>query len=66
MIDSLLDPASLPDKTTTVSLVQTHISIVFVADEYVYKVIIHKKYLPKQVLDILKTEPIVLPPWDPM
>jgi bleomycin hydrolase len=35
-------------------------------DEYVYKVIIRKKYLPKDVLDILKTEPIVLPPWDPM
>lgn len=35
-------------------------------DEYVYKVIIHKKYLPKRVLDVLKTEPIVLPPWDPM
>jgi bleomycin hydrolase len=35
-------------------------------DEYVYKVIIHKKYLPKQVLAILKTEPVVLPPWDPM
>ncbi|KPL01337.1 MAG: hypothetical protein AMJ91_00220 [candidate division Zixibacteria bacterium SM23_73_3] len=35
-------------------------------DEYVYKVIINKKHLPKRVLDILKTEPIVLPPWDPM
>jgi bleomycin hydrolase len=35
-------------------------------DEYVYKVIINKKYLPKRVLDILKTEPIILPPWDPM
>jgi bleomycin hydrolase len=35
-------------------------------DEYVYKVIINKKHLPKQVLDILKTEPIELPPWDPM
>ncbi|MFQ6031940.1 MAG: C1 family peptidase, partial [Candidatus Zixiibacteriota bacterium] len=35
-------------------------------DEYVYKVIINKKYLPKRVLDILKTEPIVIPPWDPM
>lgn len=35
-------------------------------DEYVYKVIIHKKHLPKHVLGILKTEPIVLPPWDPM
>jgi bleomycin hydrolase len=35
-------------------------------DEYVYKVIINKKYLPKRVLDIRRTEPIVLPPWDPM
>jgi len=35
-------------------------------DEYVYKVIINKEYLPKRVLDILETEPIVLPPWDPM
>lgn len=38
MIDDLLDPASLPDKTKNVSLVQTHISLVFVADEFVYKV----------------------------
>ena len=38
MIDDLLDPASLPDKTESVSLVQTHISVVFVADEFVYKV----------------------------
>jgi len=35
-------------------------------DEYVYKVIINKKHLTKRVLDILKTEPIELPPWDPM
>ncbi len=35
-------------------------------DQYTYKVIINKKYLPKRVLDILKTEPTVLPPWDPM
>jgi aminoglycoside phosphotransferase family enzyme len=38
MIDDLLDPASLPDATERVSLVQTHISLVFVADEFVYKV----------------------------
>lgn len=38
MIQDLLDPASLPDKTESVSLVQTHISMVFVADEFVYKV----------------------------
>lgn len=35
-------------------------------DEYVYKVIINKRYLPKQILDILKTDPEVIPPWDPM
>lgn len=35
-------------------------------DEYVYNVIIHHKYLPKEVLAILKTRPEVLPPWDPM
>ena len=38
MIDNLLDPKSLPDKTTKVSLAQTHISLVFLADEFVYKV----------------------------
>ena len=38
MIDDLLNPASLPDRTESVSLVQTHISLVFVADEFVYKV----------------------------
>jgi aminoglycoside phosphotransferase family enzyme len=37
MIDDLLDPALLPDKTERVSLVQTHISFVFLADEFVYK-----------------------------
>ena len=38
MIDDLLDPALLPDKTERVSLVQTHISFVFLADEFVYKI----------------------------
>ena len=38
MIDDLLNPAFLPDKTERVSLTQTHISIVFLADEYVYKI----------------------------
>lgn len=27
---------------------------------------VHKKYLPEEMLAVLKTEPIVLPPWDPM
>jgi uncharacterized protein len=38
MIEDLLDPKSLPDPTGTVKLVQTHISLVFVADSFVYKV----------------------------
>jgi aminoglycoside phosphotransferase family enzyme len=38
MIDDLSNPASLPDPTECVSLVQTHISLVFVADDFVYKV----------------------------
>ncbi|RJR41414.1 MAG: hypothetical protein C4576_17960 [Desulfobacteraceae bacterium] len=38
MIEKLLDPASLPDPTTTVTLVQTHISSVLVADRFVYKI----------------------------
>jgi len=35
-------------------------------NNYVYEVVINKKYLPQSVLKILKTKPIVLPPWDPM
>lgn len=38
MIDDLLNPSSLPDKTESVFLVQTHISIVLVADRFVYKI----------------------------
>ncbi|HUV36689.1 MAG TPA: C1 family peptidase [Patescibacteria group bacterium] len=35
-------------------------------DEYVYTVIIHKRYLPGDVLDLLDTEPEILPAWDQM
>lgn len=38
MIDDLQNPGFLPDRTDTVSVVQTHISIVFIADKFVYKV----------------------------
>jgi hypothetical protein len=38
IIEKLLDPASLPDPTSTVTLVQTHISSVLVADRFVYKI----------------------------
>jgi aminoglycoside phosphotransferase family enzyme len=38
MVDDLSNPASLPDRTEKVSVIQTHISVVFLADEFVYKV----------------------------
>ena len=38
LINDLQDPASLPDPTERVTVVQTHISIVFIADDFVYKV----------------------------
>ena len=34
--------------------------------EYMYQVVVNKKYLTKEQLDILDTETIVLKPWDPM
>ncbi len=38
MIEDLLKPGAFPDPTSRVSLVQTHISLVFVGDKFVYKV----------------------------
>ena len=35
-------------------------------DEYMYEVLVDKKYVPADLLAVLDTEPIVLPPWDPM
>ena len=35
-------------------------------DNYVYNVIVKKKYVPKDILKIYEQKPIVLPPWDPM
>ncbi len=35
-------------------------------DEYLYEIVVDKKYVPKKVKDILKQKPIVLSPWDPM
>jgi Aminopeptidase C len=33
---------------------------------YVYEVVVHKKYLPEDILKVLEEEPTVLEPWDPM
>lgn len=38
LVDFLLDPAAYPESTKEVRLIQTHISWVFVGDEFVYKV----------------------------
>lgn len=35
-------------------------------DKYVYQAVVNKKYLGKELLDLLKLEPIHLNPWDPM
>jgi bleomycin hydrolase len=35
-------------------------------DMYVYNIIVLKKYVPKEVQDIAKQPPVILPPWDPM
>ncbi|XP_053562119.1 bleomycin hydrolase [Bombina bombina] len=34
--------------------------------EYVYEIVVDKKFVPEEVLDVLKQEPVVLPAWDPM
>ncbi|MCD6379008.1 C1 family peptidase [bacterium] len=35
-------------------------------DEYMFRIVIHRKYISSDVLKILKEEPIDLHPWDPM
>ena len=35
-------------------------------DEYMFRLVVHKKYVPDNVLKILKSEATLLPPWDPM
>ncbi len=35
-------------------------------DEYVFEIVVDKKHLDQKVLNVLKTKPIVLKPWDPL
>ncbi len=35
-------------------------------DEYLYEVAVEKRYLTLELLQILESEPVRLPPWDPM
>lgn len=34
--------------------------------EYVYEVVVDKKFLAQDVLEVMNQEPVVLPAWDPM
>ena len=34
--------------------------------EFVYEVVVDKKFVSAEVLDVMKQEAMVLPPWDPM
>lgn len=34
--------------------------------EYVYEVVVDKKFLPPDVLEVMQQDPVVLPAWDPM
>ena len=35
-------------------------------DEYMYQIVVDKKYLPEELVAEYETEPIMLEPWDPM
>lgn len=35
-------------------------------DEYMFRLVIHKGFIDNKTLKILDTEPVFLPPWDPM
>ncbi len=35
-------------------------------EEYMFRLVVNKKYIPAEVLKILDKEAILLPPWDPM
>ncbi|MDE7473028.1 MAG: C1 family peptidase [Muribaculaceae bacterium] len=35
-------------------------------DEYLFRLVVNKKYIKPQLLDITRTKPMLLPPWDPM
>lgn len=35
-------------------------------DEYMFRLVVEKKYVPQNILDILRQKPTLLPAWDPM
>lgn len=35
-------------------------------DEYMFRVVVEKQFVPEDVMNMMKQQPIKLPPWDPM
>lgn len=35
-------------------------------EEYMFRLVAEKKYVPENILKLLDTKPVMLPPWDPM
>jgi bleomycin hydrolase len=35
-------------------------------DEYMFRLVVNRKYIDAESLKILDQEPVLLPPWDPM
>ena len=35
-------------------------------NEYMFRVVVERKYVPEDILKLLEQEPILLPAWDPM
>lgn len=35
-------------------------------DNYLFRLVVREKYIPKRILKLLDEKPVVLPPWDPM
>ena len=35
-------------------------------NEYMFRLVVERKYVPQDILDMLKQTPTMLPPWDPM
>lgn len=35
-------------------------------NEYMFRLVVDKKYVPQNILDLMEQKPIMLPPWDPM
>jgi bleomycin hydrolase len=35
-------------------------------DEYMFRLVVDKKYIPAYIQSLLEQKPIMLPPWDPM